>query len=115
MLSVGVNSKNQISNSGFVDDAAGNLTADGLLTMTYDAENRMVSVNGGGGSNPEYTYDADGKRIRKKLGSIVTEYLNNAAGQVVAERQGSTCTKGYVYFLSLQPFLDVMTAVPPEL
>lgn len=57
----------------------------------------------GGGSNPEYTYDADGKRIRKKLGTTLTEYVYNAAGQVVAERKstngGSSWSwdRGYVY------------------
>jgi hypothetical protein len=66
MLSVSVNTKNQINNSGFVYDAAGNLTADGSLTMTYDAENRMVSTNAG----VSYTYDGDGRRVRKSNGKL---------------------------------------------
>jgi RHS repeat-associated protein len=60
MLSVGVNTRNQINSSGFVYDAAGNIIADGSLTMTYDAENRMTATAG-----VTYSYDGDGKRVMK--------------------------------------------------
>jgi len=52
----------------------------------YDAENRMVSVNGGGENNPEYIYDANGRRVRKKVGSTLTEFIYDVAGSVMAER-----------------------------
>lgn len=42
-----VNSQNQLSESPFQYDAAGNLTNDGNHTYTYDAENRLISVDGG--------------------------------------------------------------------
>jgi uncharacterized protein RhaS with RHS repeats len=54
-------STNQITgtcsqNGGFSYDASGNMTNDGVNTLTYDAENRTLSASGsyGGGS---YTYD----------------------------------------------------------
>jgi YD repeat-containing protein len=44
-------STNQITNSGFTHDAAGNLTADGTGTGTHtyqwDGENRMTSIDSG--------------------------------------------------------------------
>jgi len=70
MLSVGVNTKNQIHETGFVYDAAGNLVADGSLTMTYDAENRMISTNAG----VSYTYDGDGRRVGKLSGNPLQPY-----------------------------------------
>jgi len=38
MLSLSVSTANRITNSGFIYDAAGNLTADGANTYQWDAE-----------------------------------------------------------------------------
>jgi len=38
------NLANQITNSGYTYDAAGNLTADGTTTYSYDALRRMSSA-----------------------------------------------------------------------
>jgi RHS repeat-associated protein len=67
-LSVGVSGKNQLNDSGFAYDAAGNLTNTpnpGGLAITYDAENRMTSAAG-----VTYTYDGDGKRVAKSSGKL---------------------------------------------
>jgi RHS repeat-associated protein len=92
MLSVGVNTKNQINNSGFVYDAAGNLTADGSLTMTYDAENRMTSANAG----ISYTYDGDGRRVKKGTSKL---YWYGAGADTLLETDasGNNPTE-YVFF-----------------
>jgi RHS repeat-associated protein len=92
---------NRISELGY--DTAGNTTSNGSTTYQYDAENRLVSLNGGGGNNPEYLYDANGRRVRKKIGSTLTEFIYDVAGMVVAERESTnggaswTWTKGYAY------------------
>jgi hypothetical protein len=53
-----VNIKNQISETGFMYDAAGNLTNEPQKTYSYDAENRMTqSVVGG--VTTAYVYDGD--------------------------------------------------------
>jgi RHS repeat-associated protein len=68
LLNLGVNTKNQISDPGFVYDAAGNLTNTpnpGGLAMQYDAENRMTSAAG-----VTYSYDGDGKRVAKSNGKL---------------------------------------------
>ena len=46
VLSLSVNARNQITNSGFTYDADGDLTADGLYTYSWNAENHLVSANG---------------------------------------------------------------------
>jgi RHS repeat-associated protein len=97
-----LNTKNQIADPGFQYDLAGNMNAEPGKTYQYDAENRLISINGGGGNNPEYLYDANARRVRKKIGSTLTEFIYDAAG-IVAERESTnggsswTWTKGYVY------------------
>jgi RHS repeat-associated protein len=49
--------------SGFGYDAAGNLTQNGSVTFTYDAENRLIWTNASGGFS--YLYDGDGSRVEK--------------------------------------------------
>ncbi len=93
MLSVGVNTKNQINNSGFAYDAAGNLTADGSLSMAYDAENRMVSTNAG----VSYTYDGDGKRVAKSNGKLYWYGMSGLDALVETDSAGNTPTE-YVFF-----------------
>jgi RHS repeat-associated protein len=63
-LNIGVTTKNQIS--GYTYDAAGNMTTNpGVGTYTYDAENRMTATAG-----VTYTYDGDGKRVKKSNGKL---------------------------------------------
>ena len=79
-------------------DAAGNMTWDGAHHYTYDAENRIISVDGGAAT---YLYDALGRRTSKTVGTF-TDYAYDLAGNPVAEWKntcgGQTCwTTGYVY------------------
>jgi len=85
---------NRIAELGY--DAAGNVTSEGSTTYQYDAENHMISINGGG-SNPVYVHDADGRRARKTVGGANTDFIYDASGNVIAERQGATWTRGYMY------------------
>src|SRR5262249_428320 len=61
---------NRIDGLGY--DAAGNITLDPLTggTMTYDAENRLLSATSGGGGS--YVYNADGKRVKRITGGQET-------------------------------------------
>jgi RHS repeat-associated protein len=86
---------NRIVGSGITYDAAGNVANDGLGHMfTYDAENRIVSVNGGAAS---YVYDAAGARVRKITGSGAVDYLYDLGGHVVAELNNGAWTRGEVF------------------
>ncbi|MBI3652470.1 MAG: hypothetical protein HY231_15730 [Acidobacteria bacterium] len=68
-------------------DAAGNLTNDGAHAYSYDAENRLASVDGG--SAGQYSYDHRNWRVKKVVGSASTHYVWEGA-QVIAEHNGST-------------------------
>ncbi len=64
-LSVTADTKNRLVYTGFTYDTAGNMTNAGSGLMTYDAENRLVTVAG-----VTYTYDGDGKRVKKSNGKL---------------------------------------------
>src|SRR6185437_14535273 len=63
-LTMLVNNKNWVTTPTFSYDADGDVTSDGTLTMTYDAEGRMITAVGGS-VNDTYTYDGDGRRVKK--------------------------------------------------
>jgi RHS repeat-associated protein len=90
-LSFGTN--NRIVGSSY--DAAGNLLNDGMHTYTYDAENRILSVDG----NTSYAYDADGRRVGKKAGGVfVAEYILDQNGRQLAQLGvGGNLVRGEVY------------------
>jgi len=91
-------------------DAAGNLQAIGGYTFTYDGENRMASATLN--VTAMYEYDGEGRRVGKIVcptastcnastpGVILTRYVNDAQGNLVAEYgQSSTqapCTTCYL-------------------
>jgi len=79
-------------------DAAGNMTNDGFHAYTYDAENRIIQVDGG--STASYVYDALGRRVRKTVGTAWTDYVYDLSGNVVTEYIGpqSTWATSYIYF-----------------
>jgi RHS repeat-associated protein len=85
-------STNQINNTGFTYDAAGNLTADGTGTGTHtyhwDAENRLTSIDNG--STATYTYNALGERVEKNVAGAYTEYVYHPSGEEVGENNRSS-------------------------
>jgi len=93
-FSAAVDANNRLSGSPYVYDAAGNLTNDGSHTYFYDAENRLIQVDGSSGfcatgsgtaATMCYLYDVQGRRVRKYIGSTVKDYVFNLASSVVAE------------------------------
>ncbi|MGH9872553.1 MAG: RHS repeat-associated core domain-containing protein [Pyrinomonadaceae bacterium] len=71
-------------------DNAGNLTTDtysGLaVTRAYDAENRMTSeTQSNGYVAGSYGYNADGQRVRRKVGSVESWQIYGLAGELLAE------------------------------
>ncbi len=81
---------------GFQYDAAGNLINDGSHTYTYDAENRIIKVDGG--STATYAYDADGLRVTKTTGGSWTDYLYDLSSRQITEIIPNSWRTGYVYF-----------------
>jgi RHS repeat-associated protein len=72
-------------------DPAGNLTRDGYAgggARTYDAENRMTSAHfvSGQPQTASYTYDADGRRVKRNVGAAGEVWQVYApGGELLAE------------------------------
>jgi RHS repeat-associated protein len=64
-------------------DSAGNVTNDGVHSYTYDAENRLISVDGG--ATASYIYDADDHRVRKTTAGVSVDYLYDLGGNQITE------------------------------
>ncbi len=84
-------------------DASGNLIEDsytGKGARTYDAENRMKNATIGINSSASYTYDADGRRVRRSTptsnvwqvygmdGDLLAEYAANAVPSTPQKEYG---------------------------
>lgn len=83
-----VASTNRLSGYGY--DSAGNMTSDQVgSTFGYDAENHQTSSNVSGVS-VTYSYDGDGRRVKKVAGSGTTVFVYNASGQMIAEYTSTT-------------------------
>jgi RHS repeat-associated protein len=75
-------------------DAAGNVTNDGVHAYTYDAENRLVSVDGGVAA--QYSYDDQNRRVKKSGMAANTHYIWNGS-KIIAEHNGSTSAVNIEY------------------
>ncbi|HEY9401489.1 MAG TPA: hypothetical protein VIQ24_02260, partial [Pyrinomonadaceae bacterium] len=84
-------------------DAAGNLTrdAEGKL-FAYDAEGRQRSfgTNAAADNGGQYTYDGQGKRVRKVVGSVETLFVYDAFGQLAAEYENTTAATNGTRFVT---------------
>src|SRR5713101_8539689 len=93
-LSTAATTKNQIS--GFCYDAAGNLLAQSAPpcpapAYTYNAENQLTSTAG-----VTYTYDGDGKRVKKSNGKL---YWYGTGSDALDESDASgNITDEFIFF-----------------
>ena len=91
---------NRITNAGYVYDngvsnSAGNITSENGQGRVYDAENRMTSA-----ASNFYTYDGDGKRVKRTAGSPTCWYVYGIGGELLAEYLATaptTVSKQYGY------------------
>ena len=80
----------------FSYDNAGNTTAGDGMTYTYDAANRLVSVNGG--ALGQYGYDGAGMRVKKVEGGGTTYYVRSSKlGNTAFEVAGTGIQRAYIY------------------
>jgi RHS repeat-associated protein len=98
---------NQITSSGFVYDAAGNLTTDvsGPYTRNYtwDAEGRLTQVkDNGGGTSTTYAYNALGQRAELVTTGWQLEGLFDTQGERVGYY--SVASSGNVWLAAYVPF-----------
>jgi RHS repeat-associated protein len=90
-LSLGVNTSNRITNTGFSYDPSGNVQGDGTNSYTWDAESQIKVAAG-----VNYTYDGDGNRIQKSSGKL---YWYGSGTEILDESDLSgNITDEYVFF-----------------
>ncbi|WP_322489328.1 SBBP repeat-containing protein [Chloroflexus sp.] len=86
------NAANQITSTGYVYDAAGNLTNSPGITTTYDALNRSTSATDGT-TTSNSVYNGDGILVETSNGTVTTRYAQDLAGplsQILRITQGSS-------------------------
>jgi RHS repeat-associated protein len=97
-----VNAQNHLIGPPFQYDAAGNMTYDGNLTYFYDAEGRLVQINGTFGNCSTASlcniYHATGRRAELIEGGNYLAYIHDLAGNVISE-WNSCCglNRSYAY------------------
>jgi RHS repeat-associated protein len=76
------NGANRLITTGY--DEAGNQTAIGGYTSTYDSEDRLrtVTIND---VTRSYEYDGDGRRVKQIVGAETTVFVYDAFGNLAAE------------------------------
>jgi len=66
----------------------------GTISYTYDELNRLTKETLRDGTQIEYTYDAAGNRLTKKIGANTTNYIYNAANELTTVGETTyTCDK----------------------
>jgi len=89
-------------------DAAGNMAYDGYHHYYYDAENRLIQLDGtfGSCSAPStfcYVYDANGTRVRTTAPNGASEWIKDLNGNTIAQSTDAYgFGRGYVYLGSQQ-------------
>jgi RHS repeat-associated protein len=66
--------------NGYAYDANGNMihrsiAGDGVYTLTYDAENRLITVKQGSTTIASFVYDGDGSRIKSTVNGVTTTFI----------------------------------------
>ncbi|XWN37316.1 MAG: N-acetylmuramoyl-L-alanine amidase [Balneola sp.] len=73
-------------------DASGNMTKNilqGFTSVDYDWRNLPAQLIKGA-NTLQYAYDAEGNRVKKKMGSTETHYVRGAGGETIAIYQADT-------------------------
>ena len=91
------------ANQGYGYDNAGKLSVSPNKSVEYDGENHQVSFD----ANPQtqekdatYSYDGDGRRVKKLSGSATTIFVYNLGGQLVAEYSDLQPSSGGTSYLT---------------
>jgi RHS repeat-associated protein len=92
-------SKNQVTTSGYVYDAAGNLYSNGVHTYSYDADGNLTLVDGG--STAQYVYNALNERVEAiSAGSVGKLFTFNLSGKRTSiwDASGGAQLQGQTYW-----------------
>ena len=91
--------------TGVTYDAAGNQTAYNGMTLAYDGEGRNKSVSGA--VSATYSYDGEGRRVKKVSGGVTTYYIYDALGRLAVEYSTANPTVTGISYL----FTDMLGSV----
>ena len=69
----------------FKHDANGNMIDNGRFQFSYGDDNRLHTVKQAGNTIASYTYNAQGQRTQKTVGSNTTYYLYGLQGELLSE------------------------------
>jgi len=104
---LGFDANNRVTGvTGLGYDLAGDMTGDGsgpgTHTYFYDAENRIIQVDGTLGTCSTatacYVYNAEGQRVRKTTGSTSVDFLYDLGGNEITQiSSGGIWQRGEVY------------------
>ena len=99
---VSFDNNGHITGSGVLYDAAGNMVGDGSHSYIYDAENRVIQVDGTSGQCSTaaacYVYNASRQRVTKSTSAGTVYYAYDIAGHQVAEFSSTGAwNRGEVY------------------
>src|SRR5262249_30792979 len=103
--SYSANNLNQYTAVGSITptyDGNGNLTFDGIYTLGYDPENRLVSASATG-TAATYAFDGRGRRKTKTVTGATTISVTDADNREVLEYDGSTGAPVRWYAYGLGP------------
>lgn len=87
------NANNQLTKWGTATiayDLNGNMTSDGTNTYIYDERNQLASIKASNKTNGTFTYDGLGRRIKKVVLGVTTQFLYD--GNNVVQELSSTGT-----------------------
>lgn len=90
------NTRNQLVIQSSTYDNAGQQTAIGGYTNTFDADGHLATstING---VTTTYGYDANGRRVNKTTGGTTTKFVYGVDGQLLAEYGGASSVAGTRY------------------
>lgn len=100
---------NHITTAGYAYDANGNLTNDGVNSLSYDGENRLVSSSGVGGSG-SYSYRASGLRAVRVVSGVTLVDITDG-NRRIAEYSNGVLANEYVY-MGNQQIAFYLSGVP---
>jgi len=103
-MSLTFNGNNQVTMTGYVYDAAGNVVMDFQNCYAYDAENRLSSVaavlpgiGSCGATKVTYGYDPDGRRVIQNGTTVRWDYYDSAGTEIAETNASGTLLRAEIY------------------
>ncbi len=94
-------------------DAAGNLTGDGTITFTYNAEGRRISATAPT-LNAVYAYNALDQRVKKTVNGETALFFYDEQGHLLGEYDAAGQLAQEIVWFGELPIAVVKSAAPPS-